>query len=76
MPVDQRSLIHQEVWFPPCFVRQNHQKKTSSFLPILDHFQSKIFKSETTSIHYLSPKDSDSLKNIGHPTLKNWGTKT
>ena len=23
---DQRSLIHREVWFPPCFVRQNQQK--------------------------------------------------
>ena len=23
-PFDQRSLIHREAWFPPCFVRQNH----------------------------------------------------
>jgi hypothetical protein len=22
------ALIHQEVWFPPCFVRQNQQKQT------------------------------------------------
>ena len=22
-PFDQRSLIHREAWFPPCFVRQN-----------------------------------------------------
>ena len=27
IPFDQRSLIHQEAWFPPCFVRQNQQKK-------------------------------------------------
>ena len=25
-PFNQRSLIHQEAWFPPCFVRQNQQK--------------------------------------------------
>ena len=23
IPFDQRSLIHREAWFPPCFVRQN-----------------------------------------------------
>ena len=26
-PFDQRSLIHLEACFPPCFVRQNQQKK-------------------------------------------------
>ena len=26
-PFDQRSLVHREAWFPPCFVRQNKQKK-------------------------------------------------
>ena len=25
-PFDQRSLIHLEVWFPPCFVRQNQRQ--------------------------------------------------
>jgi hypothetical protein len=25
-PLDQRSLIHREVWFSPCFVRQNQKK--------------------------------------------------
>ena len=25
-PFDQRSLIHREAWFPPCFVGQNQQK--------------------------------------------------
>ena len=29
---------------------------------ILDHFPTKMFKSETTSFHYFSPKDSESLK--------------
>ena len=25
LPFDQRSLIHPEAWFPPCFVRQNQK---------------------------------------------------
>ena len=37
-PFDQRSLIHREAWFPPCFVRQNQQKKTFFCAAILDHF--------------------------------------
>ena len=59
---DQRSLIHREVWFLHCFVRQN-QPKNKLFLcrnfrplpnknvPIWDHFFSLLF-----------PKDSESLK--------------
>ena len=52
MPSNQRSLIHREAWFPPCFVRQNQQKKTfkqkcSNLRPLLNIF---------------SPKDSESLK--------------
>ena len=27
MPFNQWSLIHREVWFPPCFVRQNQPEK-------------------------------------------------
>ena len=62
-PFDQRSLIHREAWFPPCFVRQNQQQKKnfylrSDFRPLpnknvqmLDHFFSLFF-----------PKDSESLK--------------
>ena len=53
-PFDQRSLIHREAWFPPCFVRQN-QPFFCCCLAILDHFQTKLFKSETT-FHYLSPR--------------------
>ena len=62
MPFDQRSLSHLEAWFPPCFVRQNRQKKTfflrGDFRPLpnkhvqmLDHFFPLFF-----------PKDSESLK--------------
>ena len=41
MPFNQRSLIHREVWFLPCFVRQNQQKKQkNNCAAILDNFQS------------------------------------
>ena len=52
----QRSLIHREAWFPPCFVRKNQQKKTFFCAAILDHFQTKMFKCDTTSFHYFSPR--------------------
>ena len=55
-PFNQRSLIHREAWFPPCFVRQNQQKKTFFCAAIFDNFQTKLFKSETTSFHYFSPR--------------------
>ena len=58
---DQRSLIHREAWFPPCFVRQSQLKKKNFFgdfkpplnrnVQILDHFFPLYF-----------PKDSESLK--------------
>ena len=59
-PFNQRCLINPEAWFPPCFVRQNQQKKNifGDFRPLsnknvqmLDHFFPLLF-----------PKDSKSLK--------------
>ena len=38
------------------------KKKTFFCAAILDNFQTKMFISETTSFHYFSPKDSESLK--------------
>ena len=55
-PFDKRSLIHRKVWFPTCFVRQNQQKTNFFCAAILDHFQTKMFKSETTSFHHFSPR--------------------
>ena len=55
-PFDQRSLIHREAWFPPCFVRQNQPKKHFFCLAIWDHFQTKMFQFETTSFHYFFPR--------------------
>ena len=74
-PFDQRSLIHREVWFLPCFVRQNQPKTNFFCFAILDHFQTKMFQSETTSFHYFSPRIWIS-KNIGHPTSGSGGKKT
>ena len=76
MPFDQRSLIHREAWFPACFERQNQQKKlfflcgdfrqlSSKNVQMLDHFFPLLFH-----------KNSESLKNIGHPTLGSGGKKT
>ena len=67
MPFDQRSLIHREAWFPPCFVRQNQQKKhfylrgdfwqfSNKNVQMLDHFFQLLF-----------PKDSESLKILDIP---------
>ena len=45
------------------FCKAKSAKKKPFFcLTILDHFQTKVFKSDTTSLHYFSPKDSESLK--------------
>ena len=45
------------------FCKAKSAKKTIYFCAaILDHFQTKMFQSETTSFHYFSPKDSESLK--------------
>ena len=74
IPFDQRCLIHREAWFPPCFVRQNQPKKT--FLgAILDRFQTKMFKSETTSF-ITFPQGFRISKNIGHPILGSGVKKT
>ena len=43
-------------------VEKVREKKTFFCVVILDNFQTKMFISETTSFHYFSPKDSESLK--------------
>ena len=75
MPFDQRSLIHVEVWFPPCFVRQNKQKTNFFCAVILNHFQTKIFKSETTSRITFSHGFQISKKYWTSYFMK-WGKKT
>ena len=42
-PFDQRSLFHQEAWFPHCFERQNQQKKLFFLFGNFTPFPNKIF---------------------------------
>ena len=74
MPFDQRSLIHREVWFPPCFVRQNQQKT--------DFFLRGDFNHFLTKCSILRPLLSSTFpqgfrirfsKNCGHPTSGSGG---
>ena len=71
-PFDQRSLIHREAWFPPCFVRQHQQKTNFFYAAILDHFVTKMFNSETTSFSTF-PQGFRISKNLGHTTSGSGG---
>ena len=63
MPFDQRSLIHREAWFPPCFVSQNQQTKKNFFLRgDFKKFSNKNVQMLDHFFPLLSPKDSESLK--------------
>ena len=55
-PFDQRSLIHREAWFLPCFVRQNQQKKLFFARQFQTTSKQKRFKCQTTSFHNFSPR--------------------
>ena len=73
-PFDQRSLIHREAWFPPCFVRQNQHKKKK----FVRRFQttSKQKCSNVRLLLYITfPQGFRISKNIGHPTSGNGGKK-
>ena len=86
IPFDQRSLIHREAWFGPCFVRQNQpnffcflfgdfRPLPNKNIQILDNFPTKMFKSQTTfSISF--SQGFQISKNIGHPTWGSGGKKT
>ena len=74
-PFHKRSLIHQKVWFPPCFVRQNQQKKTF----FAQRFET-TFKLKCSNLRpLLSITFSQGFrisKNIGHPTSESGGKMT
>ena len=75
-PFDQRSLIHREAWFPPCFVRQNQQKKITFFAR---RFQttSKLKCSNLRPLLSITfPQGFRISKNIGHPTSGSGGKNT
>ena len=73
LPFDQRSLIHREAWFPPCFVRQNQQKKATFFTR---RFQTTSLQKCSILRPLLSstfPQESQISKNFGHPTSGSGG---
>ena len=76
MPFDQRSLIHREAWFPPCFVRQNQHTKKLIFAR---RFQTTCTQKCLNLRPFLSitfPQGFRISKNIGHPTSGSGGKKT
>ena len=75
MPFDQRSLIHREPWFPPCFVRQNQQKKSFFCAAIFDNFQQKC-PNPRPLLTITFPQGFRISKNIGHPTSGSGCKKT
>ena len=67
IPFYQRSLIHREAWFPPCFVRQNQQKNKLFFAR---RFQttSKLKCLDVTPLLSITfPQGFRISKNIGYP---------
>ena len=62
MPFDQRSLIHGEVWFLPCFVRQNQPKNKLLLHDNFRQFSNKDFQIWDHFFPLLFLKDSESLK--------------
>ena len=58
MPFDQRSLIHREAWFPPCFVSQISQKKLFFFCDFRPLPEKSSILRPLLSITF--PKDSES----------------
>ena len=64
MPFDQRSLIHREAWFPPCFARQN--QPFFFFLRFKTTFKQKCSNLRPL-ISITFPQGFRISKNIGHP---------
>ena len=72
MPFDQRSLIYREAWFPPCFVRQDQQKKLFFARRFLTIFKQKC--SNLRPVLYITfPQGFRIFKNIRHPTSVSGG---
>ena len=56
------------------FCKEKSAKKLFFCSAILDHFQTKMFKYETTSSHYFSPRISN-LKKYWTSDFEKWGKK-
>ena len=61
-PFVQRSLIHREVWFLPCFVRQNQPKKQTFLRRYFRPLPNKKISNLRPLLPLLFPKDSESIK--------------
>ena len=76
IPFDQRSLIHREAWFPPCFVRQNQQKNKLFFARRFQTTSKHKCLNVTPLLSITFPQGFRISKNIGHPTSGSGGKKT
>ena len=72
-PFDQRSLIHREAWFPPCFVRQNQQKNKLFFARRFQTTSQQKCSILRPLLFSTFPHGFRISKNVGHPTLGSGG---
>ena len=75
-PFNQRSLIHREAWFPPCFVRKNQQKNKLFFARRFQTTSKEQCLNVTPLLSITFPQGFRISKNIGHPILGSGGKKT
>ena len=75
-PFDQRSLIHRDAWFPPCFVRQNQPKKTIFFVWRFQITSKKKCSNLRPLLSTTFPQGFQISKNIGHSTSGSGGKET
>ena len=73
MPLNQRSLIHWEAWFPTCFVRQNQPKKTFFFFWQFKTTSKLKCSNLRPLLSSTFPQGFRISKNFGHPTLGSGG---
>ena len=77
IPFDQRSLIHWEAWFPPCFVCKYQPKKPSSFFARRFQTTSEQKCLNVRPLLFITfPQGFRISKNIGHTTSGSGGKKT
>ena len=73
IPFDQRSLIHREAWFPPCFVRQNQQQKKTFFTRQFQPTSQQKCSILRPLLSCTFPQGFRIFKIFGHPTLGSGG---
>ena len=73
---DQRSLIHRETWFPPCFVRQNQPKNKLFFTRRFQTYSKQKCSNVRPLLSITFPQGFRISKNIGHLTSGRGGKKT